>query len=200
MMEQFVKYLKLVACKVPKYVMIDKCATERAAVEHCGMNPILCEFHSQRIFNKRIKMLNLTVDQSVKLEKSINKLQRSMNDEQFNEKLGKLKTLTTALKQDNFFDWLSKNYLANEWKMAWVDYGRPNRVGINNTNNASETFFKSLLRGFLKGVSQYSPAEMLGIIDKDMIACYNYRLIQEEHHGRKFGGKNPSQKIEEKLT
>ena len=25
MMEQFVKYLKLVACKVPKYVMIDKC-------------------------------------------------------------------------------------------------------------------------------------------------------------------------------
>ena len=52
----------------------------------------------------------------------------------------------------------------------------------------------------MKGVSQYSPAEMLGIIDKDMIACYNYRLIQEEHHGRKFGGKNPSQKIKEKLT
>ena len=58
----------------------------------------------------------------------------------------------------------------------------------------------NILRGFLKGVSQYSPAEMLGIIDKDMIACYNYRLIQEEHHGRKFGGKNPSQKIKEKLT
>ena len=91
----------------------------------------------------------------------------------------------TANNQMIFYTYIST--WVNEWGSEWLDVGRKSRYGIFNTNNPSESFFKTLLRGFLKGVTSFSPAEVLNIIVNDMIPVLQYK--QSFHNDI---SKNPS--------
>ena len=175
----------MVPVEFPPVVMIDQCAVERAAITAIGARSILCNFHVQRTIIKRIK--NLPDDSSKALMTHVKRIQRSTNAKEWESNIVSLTKRCRTIKEKQFLTWFKK--FLTEWGEEWSDMGRASLVGIWNTNNVSETFFKQLLRGFLKGISSYSPAEVLEIIQREMIPCLTYKEIQ---HDKKPSTYNPS--------
>ena len=80
--------------------------------------------------------------------------------------------------------------------MGWIDWKRPsNRIGLFNTNNASESWFKQLLRSYLDGRMGWSIVRVLTVIVNTIWPrtelCIKYR---EEGVGRR--SLSPSQQAQ----
>ena len=82
---------------------------------------------------------------------------------------------------DVFASYMQENWFCETWLSSWTDYGRPgNREGLFNTNNASESFFKSLLHTFLLN-KRRAPHVVIFIILKTSVTVNGKRIrCQEE--------------------
>ena len=176
----------------PSFVMIDKCETQRLAIQAVGAKPILCQFHLTQLLMKRYKAIPSEFRTDVCTQ--VLKIQRSANAEELAKNIGDMAIFCKANKLNEFLGWFENSLLDEDWRDSWVDLTRISRSGIYNTNNASESFFKNLLRGFLKGVGNFSPAQMLRIISERMIPCLTFRSVAGGNR------KNPSFKKMEKYT
>ena len=89
---------------------------------------------------------------------------------------------------------LEADWLSDIWIDGWVDFGRPgDRRGLWNTNNASESFFKSLLRNYLGGQS-YCASEVISTILGQVFPGCEDLLDNPSRRG-----KNPTLKRLEKI-
>src|SRR3990167_4773040 len=74
---------------------------------------------------------------------------------------------TFCVSSDQEPAWLKfeKNWLSEKWIGGWIDLNRTDipRIGLGNTNNACESWFKTLLRVYLAGFS-YSYPQVLKLI------------------------------------
>jgi len=173
----------------PPTFMIDQCITEKNAISKVGGNCLLCDFHFQKLMNSKLK--SIKIDVATKIQVQVKKIQRSTNENKFLENCVKLEEICRTKRVMVFWRWYH-SFLAN-WKDEYIDLGRKNRFGIFNTNNLSEAFFKSLLRGFLKGVTSYAPSQLLTIIQSQMIPCLIYKDIQAQK--QPFAQPNPTFKL-----
>lgn len=155
-------------CCIKKF-MIDKCETERAAIKAVGGSIILCEFHCQKLISSKLKNAK---NYAVTIITIIKKIQRQQGE--MDKNLSELNSVCHSAGLDQFYRWFQREFI-DDWFLEWSDLGRESRSGLNNTNNASEAFFKTLLRGFLKGITTYSPAELLNIIQDEVIPVLEYK-------------------------
>ena len=77
-----------------------------------------------------------------------------------------------------FLKYFEENWLCIEWESGWLDMDRPHRDGIGNTNNSSESFFKTLLRCFLGGIGQRKPSELLRIVEENVFLYFENLISQ----------------------
>ena len=127
-----------------KFAMIDKCVVEKSALEAVNIKPLLCEFHAQKLITSRIKKMGVTIEIASSTEKKINAIQRSSTAEMAKSRIDELRSFCTQVNKLDFFLWFTDNF-CSDWLLSWLDIGRPLRIGILNTNNPSESFFKTLL-------------------------------------------------------
>ena len=127
--------------------MIDKDKTERKALISNGLRFILCEFHVAKAFGPLLRSIG-SLEEKARFIQGVKKIARSMSELEQNDaktNLMKICGSSSSLWKKFEADWLS-----DIWIDGWVDFGRPgDRRGLWNTNNASESFFKSLLRNYL---------------------------------------------------
>ena len=166
------EFLEQNGANFPGLIMIDKCETERASVKAVGAEALLCEFHAHRLIAKRLKTESRDVSQASKIMKSVKEVQRATTHHQLTEKMSQLRIVCSP-SCNNFYNYMEK--WVQDWGVEWSDLGRKSRIGLFNTNNPSESFFKTLLRGFLKGITTFTPAEMLKVVLDDMIPVLNYK-------------------------
>ena len=144
-------YLQKIGLSWKATVIIDKDATERKALLNLGLSYILCEFHVMKIFRPWIKKTFAGGDQ-LKVMLKIKAIQRARNQKEVDVATGQLKKLCHVLRKEEFFSTFEKNWMSPMWIDGWTDLHRPGkRLGLFNTYNASETWFRQLLRTFLHG-------------------------------------------------
>ena len=82
-------------------------------------------------------------------------------------------------KSPNLVIYFRKFWFCSEWESGWIDMERPgSRIGLWNTNNASESFFKTLLRSFLGGIGNRRPADLLRLVEDNVFAYYENKNIE----------------------
>ena len=80
-----------------------------------------------------------------------------------------------------FSEYFHQHWLTPEWESGWVDMDRPGaRCGLWNTNNASESFFKTLLRSFLGGIGNRKPKDLLAIVENNVFPYYEKKAIENQ--------------------
>ena len=109
----------------------------------------------------------------------IKSIQRSITDLDLEHNISVLKRWSTK----EFWNYFQKEWLHDDWVGTWTDHKRPGeRVGIFNTNNACESFFKNLLRTFLGGIGNRTPSALLEIVEKNVFLYYENTFIQNVQH------------------
>ena len=146
------------------YLMIDKCEIEQQAAEQNKIQIILCEFHTIKLiktmWNKYIKDDHLQNELIILLKdiaRSQNEIERSINIFSF-------KIYCSQRNLFEFYDYMQKQWFSECWIDSWTDLNRPgNREGLYNTNNASESFFRSLLHRYCHN-KKHAPHVVIEII------------------------------------
>ena len=83
-------------------------------------------------------------------------------------------------KKTRFWQYFETYWLRDEWLESRIDSERPgNRIGLYNTNNHCEAFFKKILRVFLGGGESRSPTAVLEIVASNCILFYENATIQK---------------------
>lgn len=83
-------------------------------------------------------------------------------------------TVWASEESELFLAYFQKNWLCDTWSEGWLDMDRPgNRLGLWNTNNSCESFFKTLLRSFLGGVGKRKPSCLMQIVADNVFLYYN---------------------------
>ena len=130
--------------------MIDHCEASRKAISALGLRYLLCDWHAYQNIGKRIKRTFRREPEDVQKEVyMLTKLiQRARDEEKAEEIIGSLKDISSVA--DKYTSYLEANYIAGDWAPAFCDRLRTDsREGLFNTNNASETFFRTLLRKYV---------------------------------------------------
>lgn len=129
--------------------MIDHCNASRSAISNLGYDFLLCDWHAWRAIDAKINSIFKNEKMQKTIKKKILLAQHSATMPQLSSRLENLQELISVEKKENFWKYLTNYYLGEPWCNGFVDvYRQFNRNGIGNTNNASETFFKTLLRKF----------------------------------------------------
>ena len=126
-------------------VMIDHCEASRAALTALGMPIILCDWHAYQNIDERIRK---SFPRDAELQEEVRSLtkqvQRARNQQDAD---AALKSLLDFCENQAYVDYLQSYYTDGDWGRAFCDrYRSDDREGLFNTNNASETFFRTLLR------------------------------------------------------
>src|SRR3990167_5497731 len=152
--------------------MIDKDLAERNALVNAGFEPIICDFQAIKTFGEiLLKFFKIEKDQ-FQCFQIIKKIQRSEDLIEYEEYKEELLKFCQKRKKTKFWDYFGTNWISHPWESAWIDMGRPGeRKGLWNTNNGCESFFKKLLRTFLKGIGGRAPQTVLEIIENN---CFQY--------------------------
>ena len=172
-------------------VMIDKDKTERKALLSNDLRFILCEFHVAKAIKPLIKSIG-SLNGKADFIQGVKRIARSQTKKEQSDAIVRLKKICGP--SSDLWEKFEANWLCEAWLHAWVDLDRPgDRQGLWNTNNASESFFKSLLRNYLNGRS-YCASEVMEIILKDVFRGYQDLLTTPSRRG-----KNPTVKRAERL-
>ena len=184
-------HYELVLKKVKKYLlkeynyelkgfaMIDKDMAERNALIACGFKVLLCDFHAIKTFNETIPKFFKNKELHLKCFKLVIQIQRSEDLIEYEENKENLIDFCKLHKKEKFWDYLRANWLNDTWEDSWINMNRPgDRKGLWNTNNSCESFFKKLLRTFLKGIGGRSVDAVLEIFEKNVFKYYDNYFSQ----------------------
>ncbi|KAL6071756.1 hypothetical protein QOT17_005926 [Balamuthia mandrillaris] len=128
------------------FVMIDKDKVERNGATSAGFQVLLCDFHTQQLWRKKVAQYGKDDGSVLGLLK---RLQHAMTEEAEEEATKVLQNYCQKKRITRFWKYFDKNWLSPPWASTWKSIGRPgHREGLWNTNNATETIFRSVLRDF----------------------------------------------------
>ena len=168
--------------------MHDKDDSEFLACKTNNLISLLCEFHAVKLFEEKLPKYFHEHDEQVRCLEIIKSIQRSQDRGQLKKNSATLQNFWK--KSPKFWLYFSKEWLG-EWLSTWIDLDRPGqRIGLWNTNNASETFFKVLYHTFLRRRSR-NPAQLLQELDDNVFLYYENILLKQSFR------KNLSAKIKE---
>lgn len=135
-------------------VMIDKDARERAAIDSVGLSFALCDFHVQQAWRRASTRFS----------------------EDWEAALENLKETAGP----GFWSYFATNWLSDVWVDSWRDLGRllQRDVGLENTNNATESLFKQLSYIFLNRKKAVAPDSLVLTIVLGLEAMGEATLIK----------------------
>lgn len=117
------------------------------------------------------------------------KIARSNNQIDLDHNILNIKTFCEKNNLSDFLVFYITNWLNDKWLYSWIDMNRPGgRIGLGNTNNASESFFKQLLYFHLKSKKRYLP-DVISIILCTVFEYYENNILKPRYQ------KNKSQKM-----
>ena len=125
-------------------VMIDHCEASRIALSAVGLRYLLCDWHAWKNIGEKIKKKfpDKSIHDQVRLLSK--QLQRAVDEGGANQVLCRLRKVSEGT---NYVSYPEQHYTSGEWAKSFCDrYRDDTREGLFNTNNASETFFRTLLR------------------------------------------------------
>ena len=177
-------------------VMIDKDRAEWNSIKSIGLKPFLCEFHVMKSLFKLFKLLPTEAEKANAM-KLFKKVARSTTHSEITANIAKFKFGVSH--HQEFWEGMSKNWLCEEWISGWVDMDRPGqRLGIFNTNNSSESWFKQLLRTYLQGRSGHSIVTVVDLVISTIWPATDVHILQRDARiGRR--AQNPSAKQQKAL-
>lgn len=158
--------------------MIDKDIVEKNALENNGIKVILCDFHLMKALQPKFEKIQISRRaQSLLMFK---KIQRSNSLSECNHNIKNMNDWCISNNEVWFWNYLRKNWCCEEWIESWVDWKRPgNRTGLFNTNNACESFFKTLLRTHIES-TQLSCKQVIKIILEEVIPWSEFNKIEQK--------------------
>lgn len=155
--------------------MIDKDEVERISLTQNGLRFYLCEFHLMKLLKKNFKCFGEKFNSAIEKFKDIQR-STSLTEMKVNSTL--FKAFCIENQQEKVWKLIKKEYLCEMWLGSWCDFQRVGgRLGLYNTNNISEAWFKTLLRVYLGGHS-YSYFRVLEIILHKVFVVADIRLGQ----------------------
>ena len=157
-------------------VMIDKDRAEWNSIRACGLRPFLCQFHVMKALYPEFKLLPSEAEKANAML-LFKRVARSKSDEETDVNIAKMKA---GVKHNvKFWATMKKNWLCPEWIGGWIDVDRPGgRVGIYNTNNPSESWFKQLLRTYLQGRTGYSMPLVIQLVIETILPATELHMKQ----------------------
>lgn len=172
-------------------VMIDKDAAERKAILTAGLRFLLCEFHVEKLFRPWLeKSFDANERDTVRL--MIKEIARSKDYTELEDNAEVLRKKLIRINKEVFWKKFEKNWLSADWLHGWVDIKRGGRIGLHNTNNASESWFRQLLRTYLHGRKPHI-YDTLSIIALDSFG-YSETYFEQQLGGRLKPRRNPTLK------
>ena len=172
-------------------VMMDKDRAQWQAAKDAGLDCILCEFHVMKAIEPVFKLIH-DPERRAQALTCFKRIARAQSRQELNRAIREFDRKTRDLKKFN--ELIHSRWLSEEWIDGWIDLGRPgDRTGLFNTNNASETWFKQLLRTHLGGRTGYGIAKVLRIITDIVFPKAELQFTQREANiGRRH--MNPSER------
>ena len=154
---------------------IDKDNVEQSALSSFGFGYFLCEVHVFRTISRMVAKF----DDKGEILLRIKVIARAKDENSLQIGIKDLEEYCNDSSHEDFFQKFKKNWLCERWLLSWTDMERGSRDGLENTNNACESFFKILLRSYLSGYSAH-PVEVLRIIEESLFCQLEVRLKQQK--------------------
>ena len=192
---EVIKYLKENDICWKATVMIDKDNVERYALDQNGLKIILCEFHLIKTISEKFKKKASPALQG-KLFLLFKKISRASTVERRSMRIQNIEKFCEENSLEELSFYLKKNWFCSKWVDCWTDVHRPgDRLGLFSTNNASESWFRVLLRSYLEGKSQ-SPAVVIEEILSKVLPQTELRTVHRSNGWERRI--NSTAKLEEK--
>lgn len=145
-------------------LMIDKCKIEKEVADENNIPTILCEFHVIKLIKSVWRKYITNIEAQNELLLNFKEIARSTSILFRNIQISAFNILCISYNLIEFNDYMKENWFSPEWIETWTDLYRPgNREGLYNTNNASESFFRTLLHTHCLG-RRHAPHIVIKVI------------------------------------